>query len=168
MFQTLTGEKTLLILWGGFPGFSNLCYVLYEWSSIAVSGTVVTVSGTLNDELPLESTELDLFEPFEGISCIQISITEEELNLLDLWLGLSLTNESGTVLALEREFRLERMLLDSLTKELGTTILGFKLLDLLDDVSLTKESWTIKLVLELPDLLDGVLLTKESWTIKLV
>ena len=72
------------------------------------------------------------------------------------------------MLALEREFRLERMLLDSLTKELGTTILGFKLLDLLDDVSLTKESCTIKLVLELPDLLDGVSLTKDPGITKLV
>ena len=50
---------------------------------------------------------------------------------------------------LEREFRLERMLLDSLTKELGTTILGLKLLDLLDDISLTKESGISELFLEL-------------------
>ena len=93
------------------------------------------------------------------------------LKLLDLLDDVLLTKESGIIElflellpAQEREFRLERMLLDSLTKELGTTIFGLKLLDLLDDVSLTKESWIIKLFLELLDLLDEVSSTKLSDT----
>ena len=117
------------------------------------------VSGTRNEKLPFESTSFDLFDPLDGVSCMHNSAAEDELNLPDFWLGLSLTNESGTVLALDR---LDLKLLDSLTYESGTTILGFELLDLLDDVSLTNESGITKLGLERLEALESVSSTKLS------
>ncbi len=134
--------------------------------SMAVSGTVVTVSSTLYIGLPMSDARKvpDLRLSEEELSGIHRS-AELSFPLDPRLLEVSFTNESGTVLPLDNCWRrLDLELLVSLTKELATTSLGFESFEPFEGVLLANESGTMRLGLESLLLLEGVSSTRLSDT----